>query len=278
MWSLCETVLRTKSRLAENDELTVSGYANGWLSWRHNLETGKFEATDKQEWTQVKDHNDEPKFKLGSHRLRESWFDGRAEHMNKEGLPELIKPVYDDDEGLDVSAEDKQKRSLSTCREIFKEGGMTSEQLQECQEEPWFEATVETFVNAPELTEFSKLLVTPSQSRAARGIMHGLTSQRPDMKKGKKRKKQRELERIQREPLKQETIERMRELEKEGYNKNQISSALVRPAVGKGASASFKKSLRQGVIVRLNQLKKKKELETAAATKLEDLSQLNNIQ
>ena len=65
------------------------------------------------------------------------------------------------------------------------------------------------------------------------------------MKKGKKRKKQRELERIQRERMKQETMQKMRELEKEGYDKSQISSALVRPAVGKGASASFKKSLRQ---------------------------------
>ena len=56
---------------------------NGFLSWRPDLEQGKFVRSDEQAWCQTPDGS--MKFQEGSHRLRDEWLNERYNFLDAEG-------------------------------------------------------------------------------------------------------------------------------------------------------------------------------------------------
>ena len=69
----------------KEDSVLAGMRRNGFLSWRPDLEQGKFVRSDEQAWCQNPDGS--VKFQEGSHRLRDEWLHERYNFLDAEGKP-----------------------------------------------------------------------------------------------------------------------------------------------------------------------------------------------
>jgi len=236
MRMLRDVMKETRKKLLAENTLLRGAYQNGWYHVRPNMEKQCFEKTCDQAW--AKD------LKLGSHRLRDSWFDQRS-NVDETGMPKLPVILLEDNDEQSYSVEEGDKRTLKVWEENLQTGKMTEQEFKDLQEEPWFEDVVEDFKGIEGLGEFKQLMLTPAQQRLARGIDPKLKSQKQNDQKKAGKRKAKNLERQSRRPLRKEAVAQIKQLRQEGYSREQISAAVINPAVGKGASGKTAQKKKQ---------------------------------
>ncbi len=91
MRMLRDTIKKTKEKMQAENTLLRGAYQSGWLCLRPNLEKKCFEKTSGQKWAEG--------LKLGSHRLKESWFEKRI-NLGDKGMPKMpsLDPKEDEEQ------------------------------------------------------------------------------------------------------------------------------------------------------------------------------------
>ena len=158
-------------------------------------------------------------------------------------LPEDVQQTY--------VVEPGQKRQLECWKDMLSKGQISSEQLAEMEDEPWFEQEVLNFEGLEGLDEMRELLKTPAQRRIELGIDQHLTSQKQNLEKVQQKKRTRQLRKQLRQPLRAEVLKKMRSLKDQGYSVDDISAHIIRPSVGKGKKVFNKKTFRDSVVAKM---------------------------
>jgi hypothetical protein len=264
MYEVMRTLYRVISELRDewlpDQYLLKAMYANGWLSMRPNLSTKKLERTCDQPWTKG--------FKFGSHRLQTSWCAMRYDHLDEKGVPRTTTIELDHTGETDCTDQSYsrvpgEKRDLKCWTEMYEKGEIDAEQLKEMRDEPWFEHEVANFIGFEGLQDYAELLKTPRQRRKDKGIDEYLTSQRNDVTRQQAKKRNRQLNKEVRKPLREEQMVAMRKLVNDGHSLEQVSHICIQPKVGKAA----KKNMREGLFKKLKEkkLKEKKQSKESGA-------------
>jgi len=245
----CGIEFRVKQRLLKGI------FQLGWCCLRPDYENGKLRDCTKEDWCSGKD------WKLGGHRIKESWIQTRLQHLDVNNKPqprfqEVDSNGFTKDCEQTYMVKQGEKRSLEVWKKMVEDEEVTDEQVKEFQDEPWFEMSVSTFRNIKGLEECADLLRTPAQQRLAAGLDPKLTTQKANTEKAASRKRKRDQRTELRKPLRAEAMKQMRDLRQQGHSIAQVSAALICPELGKGKKA--KKKFRDGMAAQLAKLKNKK--------------------
>ncbi len=247
-YEVLRTLLATVGAMREicitEETILKSMRANGWLAIRPKLSEGRFIRCEEEDWAK--------KYEFRSHRLKRSWCEGRYDWIKPpQNIPEPLEigtleqeQCYHGPEGAEVK--------LSTWRKMAEAGELSHEQLSEMCKEPWLHIELQNQILAFEgLDEYKELLKSPAQLRKERGIDPMLSSQKPDEEVKRRRAQKLSTWRRLRTTVRTEALSRMRALKAAGYSVSQISSAVIQPSVGKGATQKRKDKTKDKLVKRL---------------------------
>jgi hypothetical protein len=248
MRTLNEVVIQMIYDFRQEKRMLKAIVQDGFLEIRPNIDQGTFERTSGQPWKEG--------MRVGSHRLKQSWFNERFSHLDENGMPlageiKVEKPgeIPDDAEQTYHVEEGSVKKPLSVWKEQLQEGIVTEADIREFQEEPWFALELQNFKGLDGIEDCKQLLKTPKQKRIERGLDPHLTTQRKDKEKAMRKKRTNELKRIARVGLRRESISELAKYKAEGYTVDQIAAEVIQIHVGKGKAK--KKKLRDGMVKKL---------------------------
>jgi len=239
----------------EKQRMLKAMVQNGWMEMRPNLSSQKMEKTAGQPWKEG--------MKVGSHRLKQQWFDERFDHLNEDGFPDITKlKLYkagemNPDAEYTCLADKGEKKDLAVWREMAESGLLSKDQLKELQEEPWFEWELDSFQGVEGLKEYKDLMMTPKQQRIAKGIDPQLTSQRTDKKRTAKRMLKYKKSALLNIPRRKKVIAEMKQLREDGYSVEQISAHVLPVSVGRNKKSA--KKIRASLSERLKTQKEAKK-------------------
>ena len=208
--------------------------------------------------------------KIGSHRLRSDWVDKRFSNLDEDGMPQVVASLTEKDvlqqgePNYDVHPQDTS--TLATWQDMARTGVLTSEALQELQQEPWLDMVIASSEGLEGLSDAKELLKTPAQRRAELGLDKYLTSQKPSKARVQRRTDRRKLRAQAKVQGKQAALENIRKLTGDGYSIGQAYKQTVIPSVGnkKVKKAKLLKSEAKRLKM-LGALRKKRERSTKQA-------------
>ena len=224
MLKLLTTSLQQLFAMFEKEEtLKKACVRNLWTVLRPNLSEKRFVQVREQPWAEG--------LKFGTHRLKQSWVDKRYDHLDEDGFPKKPEAVKLPEVLKDCSyhGEEGSLQELSTWKLMVKKGEMTEEAMKELSLEPWLSYEVQGMLDSEALQEAKELMVSPKKRRLEAGIDPLLTQQGPTEQTRKKRRKRYAVNAAEREEKVQNNIEKMRGLEKEGYDVRQVQLQTVVP-------------------------------------------------
>ncbi|MCP4242689.1 MAG: hypothetical protein GY772_19205, partial [bacterium] len=191
-------------------------------------------------------------YPFGSHRLKQSGCEGRYDWI--EGDNNMPKPLAIEtleEEQCYHGAESPEAR-LTTWAKMVEAGELSNVQLSEMCKEPWLHIELQNrVVDFEGLAEYRELLKSPAQLRKEREIDPMLVSQKPDEEVKRRRAQKVSTWRRLRTSVRTEALQKMRALRTLGYSVNQITSAVIQPAVGKGAKQKRKDRAKDKVVKRI---------------------------
>ena len=232
---LVQSIETLFDKFEEEQTLKKAMVRNLWTVLRPNITEGKFEKVTEQPWASG--------LKLGTHRLRTTWVEKRFHNLDEQGFP---KPLTEDklpESQLDASynVEPGNLNELSTWKLMAEKGEMTEEALRHCSRMPFMEYEVSGLLDFEGLEEAKELLISPKQQRIKAGIDPMLTRQglTPEERRLKNKRRIQRLE--EKKKCVTETLEKMRQLQAEGYDARQIAMRLITPHMGKKVSTQRRK-------------------------------------
>ena len=134
------------------------------------------------------------------------------------------------------------------------------------EDEPWFEQAIISTHGLEVGPELRELLKTPAQRRHELGIDKYLTSQKQNTEKVQQKKRSRQLRKQLRAPLREATMDQIKELKDKGHSIDDIAAQCIRPSVGKGKYQT-KKKLRNSIADKLLKASKAKAKAKAKSQK-----------
>ena len=229
MRTLYDVISECREDFRNDRKLLKAMYSLGYLVLRPNLETNKLEKTEGQEWCKG--------FKLGTHRMPGTWMGQRLHHLDENGIPQPKEMVCEHGEPEDAeqsySVEEGEKRKLAMWTQMAKSGELTKKELEELQECPVLDISLEDFVGFDGLESYAEFMKTPKQQRRERGIDVNLTTQKPDKSKMRKRKAARSMRNRMRAPLRAQALQEMKKMRDDGFSIAQVASVHAVSNIGK---------------------------------------------